>query len=269
MRQAISFVLLLLLFSVFGNSVAFSVPQSKTYQKTRKILSAMDDVRNDHDKLAALFSVGDERIQDLILALDDPDTDISLRAQIVIRYLGSAKGMKSLIEWYNKRPNGHPIAGPIPLPLTEWDYQFIDSNLISRSPDTWKEIGVQYIYALAIDDADRSKRTLDAIVKNAGSVNENTFVGKALQQIQTGRPKRLIAVERDLAREVLENAFFISAKDHKHATAHLLGLDGKKDKALVELYINRGRLSQEWYHVVMSKCGQGWSFFSITQVAIS
>jgi hypothetical protein len=252
-----------------GNRAVSSALESGTYQNTRKLLSAMGDVRRDNDKLAALFKVGDERIQDLIRALDDPDSGISLRAQIVIRYLGSAEGLKGLTEWYRKQPNGHPIAGPIPLPLSDWDYNFINTNLIGKPAETWREIGVRYIYALAIDDSQQSKRALDAMMKNASTVNGLTFLGQAINQIRSGRPMDLITGKKDPAKLVLNNAFFVSPEDRKHARARLLGFNGKKDKALVEVYINRGRLAEEWYHVVIRKHGEGWKFFSITQVAVS
>lgn len=268
-RHTISLVLLLLLFAVSGNRVVFSALESKTYQNTRKMLSAMDDVRSDSDKLAALFKVGDERIQDLIRALDDPDSDISLRAQVVIRYLGNAEGMKGLTEWYSKQPNGYTIAGPVPSPLSEWDFKIINTNALSKSPETWGDLDVQYIYALAVDDSEKSKTVLNAMIKRANGIEESTFLGRAIKQVQTGRPRDLITGEKGLAKLVLDNAFFVSAGDHKHATARLLALNGNKNKALIEVYINRGRLAEEWYHVVMKKCGQRWKFFSITPVAVS
>jgi HEAT repeat protein len=268
-RHTISVALLLVLFAVPGNRAAFSAPESRTYQNTRKLLSAMDDVRSDSDELAALFKVGDERIQDLIRALEDPDSDVNLRAQMVIRYLGNAEGMKVLTEWYSKQPNEYPIAGPVPLPLSEWDYKFINMNLIDKPPQTWRERGVQYIHALAVDDSQQSKTVLDAMVKSASGVDENTFVGYAIKQVRMGQPRKILPMEKDLAKLVLDNAFFVSTQDHKQASARLLGLNGKKDKALVEVYINRGRLAEEWHHVVIRKCGQGWKFFSITPVAVS
>ncbi len=107
------------------------------------------------------------------------------------------------------------------------------------------------------------------MVKSATGIDESTFVGYAIKRIKTARPRDLITGEKDLAKLVLDNAFFVAPEDHKYASARLLGLNGNKNKALVEVYINRGRLAEEWYHVVIRKCGQGWKFFSITQVAVS
>jgi hypothetical protein len=268
-RRIIKLGLFFLLFAVSGGQVVFSAPESRMYQNTRKLLSAMDNVRSDSDKLAALFKVGDERIRDLIHALDDPDSDIRVRAQIIIRYLGNAEGMKALTEWYSKQQNEHPIAGPVPLPLSDWDYKFINMNLIGKAPQTWGDRGVQYIYALEVDDCQQSKTVLDAMINSASGVDENTFVGYAIKRVRMGQPTKVLPAEKDLAKLVLDNAFFLSTQDHKQASARLRGFSGKKDKALVEVYINRGRLAEEWYHVVIRKCEQGWKFFSITQVAVS
>jgi hypothetical protein len=268
MRQTMKCLSLLLLLFVFDSESTFSSPQPKTYQHTRRLLAALDDVKNNGDKLAVLFNVGDQRIQDLIQALDDTDGDISLHAQIMIRYLGNAEGMKHLIEWYNKHPTEYKIAGPVPLPLTDWDYKFVDTNLMPRPPETWREIGVRYLYALAIDSSERSQKALQALLKNATPVNENTFVGHTVNQLQTARPNTALS-GKDVASLVRENAFFLSSSDRRRTTTRLLALNGTKDKALVEVYINRGRLAEEWYHVVMSKCGRGWKYFSITQISVS
>ncbi len=268
-RLTNSLALLLLLVTVRGDCAAFSVPQSTTYQSTRQLLSTMDAVKNDSDQLAALFKVGDQRVEDLVRALDDPEREISVRAQIVIRYLGNVRGMAALLQWYEKHPIEQPIAGPIPLPLSAWDYEFINFNLIEKPPETWREIGVRYIYALAMDDSDLSKKTLDRLMKNASAVNPETFVGGAIRQVQRERPTNLMAGEKDLATLVLDNAFFVSAGDRKHSKAQVLALNSNKDKVLVEIHINRGHLAEEWHHVVIKKCGQGWKFFSITQVAVS
>ncbi|MCU1266967.1 MAG: hypothetical protein JWM21_3285 [Acidobacteria bacterium] len=263
------FGLIVLLITVSGNRTVFSTTESRRYQDTRRLLSAMDNVRTDSDKLAVLFKSEDGHIRDLIHALDDPDGDIRLRAQIVIRYLGSVEGMRALFDWYNKQHNELKIAGPVPLPLSEWDYKFINMNLIGKPLRTWGDLGVQYVYALAVDDSKKSKTVLKTMIKNDRGVEENSFVGYAIKRVQMGQPMRLLPKEKDLAKLVLDNAFFIPTPDQRHASARLLGFNAKKDKALIEVNINRGRLAEEWYHVVISKSEQGWKFFSISPVAVS
>ena len=99
---------------------AFPVQQATTYGDTRKLLTSLQDIKDDREVLAALFKNGDARIDDLIEALHDPDRNISLRAQIVIRYLGNETGMKALEDWYSKQSE-ILMSGPIPLPLKERD----------------------------------------------------------------------------------------------------------------------------------------------------
>ena len=246
--------------TIFGQS-------QKTYQNTLKLLSEMNDQISSSDKLAKLFRVGDERIADLLKALDDPNPDISRRAQIVIRYLGNNTGVKGLFEWYDKQKQ-FPVAGPIPLPLTEWDYKVIHAQYINEPPEKW-ERSESYIYALALDGSPKAKEALEKMIKIAGNLDEATVANRAVKRVQASRPARILTSKQDLAELARDNAFFVSPDDRKYTSARLLALNGAKDKALVEVYINRGVLSEEWYHVVIQNGEQGWQFFSITQVAVS
>lgn len=241
----------------------------ETITDTRKLLTAMDDVRTDSDRLAALFRLGDKRIADLIGLLDDPDPKVRLRAQVVIRYLGNEGGMKALREWYSRQKGEYGVAGPIPLPLTEWDYKIIEVDLMARSPQTWLDQGVQYIYALALDGSPRAKAVLAELTKKATGLDESNLIGYALRRVQTRGPRELLNGEENLAKLVLSNAFFIAPEGRKYTSARLLGFNGVKDKALVEVHVNRGTLAEEWYHVVLSKCEHGWRVFSISPVGIS
>ena len=55
-----------------------------------------------------------------------------------------------------------------------------------------------------------------------------------------------------------------------HTTvSRVVAYTAAKDKALVEIYVNRAALAKEWYHVVLKRVGQDWIFFSITVAAIS
>jgi hypothetical protein len=228
----------------------------------------MNDVRINRDKLVILFREGDHRVADLVQLLDDPDRSVSLRAQMVIRYLGNKSGTQALYEWYKKQGE-FSVAGPIPVPLSEWDYNVINANLIDNAPKTWGDYEVRYIYALALDGSVRAKAVLDGLIKSARDLDESNFAGHAIKSVQKRHPDQILIGEKDLAKLVLDHAFFISPRDQKYTSARVLGFNADEDKALVEVYINRGALAEEWYHVVVSKCGQGWVFFSVTQVAIS
>jgi len=93
--------------------------------------------------------------------------------------------------------------------------------------------------------------------------------GEALRRVKAGQPRKVLTGESNLAQLVLKHAFFIDKRSRRHASAQLLGLNGTEDKALVEVHVDRGTLSEEWYHVVISRRENAWKFFSITQVAVS
>jgi hypothetical protein len=263
--KLISAILVLGLFSNAVESHSFS----KTYKDTRKLLSEMQDRHLDSDKLAVLFRIGDESVADLIRALDDSDPDISLRAQVVLCYLGNESGMKALHEWYRRQKHEYRIAGPVPPPLSDWDYDFIKSSLLNEPPQTWRDRAVQYIYALALDYSPRAKAVLDEMVMIAEQLDESSFVKRALKRIEGTEPGRPLAEQKDLARLVRDNAFFVATEDRKYTSVRILGFNAVRDKALVEVHINRGPLAEEWYHVVMSKGECGWKFFAVDPVAIS
>ncbi len=231
---------------------------SKTYANTRKLLAGIDtsNTGGEGNKLAKLFHIGDERINDLIAALGDKDESISLHAQIAIRYLGNPQGMKAIQDRYYKGTENR-TTGPIPLPLAQWDYDFINKNYLNESRLSWGFS--RYIYALALDDSPKAASTLDRMLEKYGQP----------LRFSPERIRMTFESSQDMAQVVLKNAFFISPEDKKYATAQWLAYNGSKDKALVEIYINRGVLIEEWHHVVVSKSERGWRFYSITMVAQS
>jgi len=240
---------------------------SARFEYTRRLLVALDDVKNDRVVLASLFRMGDERIDDLIKALDDPNDKVRLNAQIVIRYLGNESGLNELFEVY-ARSQQVTIAGAIPLPLRKWDYDYIETFYLRSSPD-WDNLSERYVFALALDDSAKSKELLDRVMASAANLDEGLIVDRAIKLVQDSKPNKVFSGNKELATLVLENAFFVAPADLIHTSAKVLALNTSKDKALVEVYINRGTLAEEWYHVIIRKTGQGWKFFSITQVAMS
>jgi hypothetical protein len=251
----------ILIVALSGGLTVASQSPSKTYQDTHKLLSRMDDYDLYPERLAALFRIGDARIGDLAQALDDPDKEISLNAQRVIRYLGNEAGLQGLAGYYRKPRKEYWSSGPIPIPLIDWDYNFIKSNLSSLKEG--------HIYALALDDSAGAKELLASILAANANPQMETFMGRALISVKSSNPNKLLTGSNDLAKLVLKNAFFVGEFDKKYASARLIGFNGAKDKAIIEIYINRGPLSMEKYHVVIRKHENGWKFFSITRVSIS
>ena len=251
--------LTILIIALSGSLATASQSPSKTYQDTRKLYP---------ERLAALFRVGDARINDLIQALDDPNKEISLHAQIVIRYLGNETGLKGLAEYYKKPREEYSWAGPIPIPIIEADYQILN-DYINKPVENLYLLKDAYIYALALDNSARAKELLASIFAANGDLSANTFISRALISVKSNDPNKLLKGGKDLAKVVLENAFFVGKFDKEYASSGLVGFNGAKDKAVVEVYINRGPLSTEKYHVVISKHENGWKFYSITQTSIS
>jgi hypothetical protein len=266
-RYRLDAIIFIITVGVLSGLGLISGQASETYNDTRKLLSALGSVRGMDAQLATLFQTGDERISDLVQALNDPDQTVRRNAQVVIRYLGNDEGMKALIEKYGTSET-IMLAGSVPLPLREWDYKFISTYYQNR-PQEWDTRAGAYIYALAFDGSPKAKAMLDGMVRSANKNEGSAVAHLAIENVQTGQTQKLLTGQDDLAGLVQSNAFFVAPEDRQHTSARLLGLNGLKDKALVEIHINRGRLSEEWYHVVVKKCGPGWKFFSITQVAVS
>jgi hypothetical protein len=263
MYRTFAIVSISLLLSV--NALAFQKVQTKG--ETRELLTALKGVKDSSEVLATLFKTGDGRISDLIDALNDSDRKVSLRAQIVIRYLGNETGMQALDIWYNSQAET-VTAGPVPLPLRERDYISIKVDYVDQPSNRWVSAD-RYIYALALDGSPRAKALLDKMMKRVGMIDDSTVSGYALGRVLASNPRKLLTQQSDLAKMVLKNAFFILPADRAYASSKLLGLNAGKNRALVEVYINRGHLAEEWYHVVISKRGRNWKFFSISQVAVS
>lgn len=116
---------------------------------------------------------------------------------------------------------------------------------------------VGYIYALAFDDSARAKELLTSILAANAVPRIETFMERTLISVKSSNPNKLLMGSKDLAKLVLKNAFFVGAFDKKYASAHLIGFNSAKAKAIVEVYINRGPLSTEKYHVVISKHENG------------
>lgn len=238
------------------------ISQRATGKDILKLLTSLRNSRDDHKVLAALFQNGDAHIEDLISALRRPERNINVPAQIVIRYLGNQKGIKALESWYGEQTE-IVRSGPVPIPLIEADYQWI-------SREHLRDLESSYIYALALDGSPKAQTVLNRVLESYDEDRyAGTAAGEALTRVKTEPPRKFLRGKSDLAQLVLKHAFFVDPRSRRYASAHLLGLNGTKDKALVEVHVDRGTLSEEWYHVVISRHGNVWKFFSITQIAVS
>lgn len=235
----------------------------RTYQKTRKLLSDVD-VTHPNKAFRSLFQIGDARIADLIHALKDKDSEIRRRAQIIIRYLSNPEGIKALHEIYANQ-NESISSGPVPIPLADWDYKFLRSLFFENPQEHWGLLEFNYIFALLLDDSPRADAFLKELEKARGLSEARMFWGT--DDVNNARKK--LSGEADLPKLVLSHAFFVRPSDRQYTSARLVALNGAKDKAFVEIYIDGGVLAEKWWHVVISKQDDGWRFNSIYQAAVS
>lgn len=262
MMNRVKQLALALILSGFIAPLSSAGQSAWSYEDIRRLLAEKSIIED--KTLTTLFSMGDERIQDLIHALDDPNTVVRRNAQVVIRYLGNDTGMKALIEGY-KKSRVYVLAGPIPLPLRDWDYEYIRTQYLKPSGE-WDQSAASYIYALAFAGSSEA----GALLSELSAQMERGVIPYhyALQQVKAIQPSGL-GKETDLAKLVVDNAFFINSDHHEHASGKLLGFNHAKDKALIEVNVGGVPLAEECYHIVLQRRGEGWKFFSVRRVAVS
>ncbi len=246
MRPLICFFLCFLMGS--GLAGAHTAPRGSSRPDIRKLLQKWDYPSAD-SALGKLFSIGDERMDELITALDDPDQEISGKAQRIIRLLGNSRGV-SVVHAKCLKGNCN-ITEVIPIPLDDWDYKVIEANLLRWSNPYEKE----YLIAATLDGSPRAIQYRDRILAKLGK-NAPSLPFENLRDLPKKGRTPEGAVEKDLC--------FVWKDARKFTTTKFLAFNGAKDKALVEVYVNPGALMEEWYLVVLQKRDGGWKYFSIT-----
>jgi hypothetical protein len=76
--------------------------QRKTYARTRRLLLKVEQSPA-NKALKALFEHADERREDLIRAMYDPEHKVSLNAQLILKYLAGQQDIEAIEEWYAYR----------------------------------------------------------------------------------------------------------------------------------------------------------------------
>lgn len=224
-------------------------------------------VGGENKAISKLFEIGDACIDDLISTLNGTDFQMSVAAQEAIRYLGNEKGLKVLDDWNTNNKKSYPVSGPVPIPIMDFDYEMIEVNFLGNDQRDLGLLTSQYLYALAIDkDSPKSKLLFLKLLKRLELVDKESITKRIVDRLKNNYPLKSFPETKSIENAVLENVFFLREEDKKFTTATLLSFNGKKDKALVEITISRGLLSEEWYHVIVRKIGNNWEFFSITFV---
>lgn len=234
--------------------VSYALPllAGQTKPNLRKLLAKMQSGPVDTKHLARAFSIGDANIDELISALDDRDESVSLNAQIVIRYLGNQDGMTALFHRY---ASGQIKAttGAVPVPLSDWDFNQIESRFLCAECrlEGW---GVpEYTYALMLDSSPRATQTLDRLVQKFNP-----------EWLPTTKTDGRFANVEPIAPELLREAFWLTATEKKVTTAKLISVTTDSRKALFEVYVNQGALAEKWFNVVAVREAAGWKIISVT-----
>lgn len=257
--QLVNLVIIFLALFWLNNAV---VAQSLT-PTTRNLLLQLKVDGRQNKNLAILFNEGEDRSNDLAKLLEDSDSIVRINAQIIIRYLNNSNGMNALFSNYEK--NTVNIVGQIPVPLHAWDYEFVNSTLLDK-PENFGQISTEYLYALALDKSPCSRKLLLELIKTAKLAKTDPFVINTVINENFGKSFRVEGSD-DLAKIVLKNSTFLSDIAKKNSTAKIIAYNSDKSKSLIEIYVNYGVLAEETYHIVVSKTGDFWSIFSISQIA--
>lgn len=214
------------------------------------------------DSLSTLFNVGDDRIEDLLTALDDEDEVVRRNAQVVIRYLGNEVGMNRLLNQYARSSTNY-LSGPVPLPLRDWDYRYIREYYVKGSSG-WDSRATSYIYALALDGS----RSATALLNELNSGKNKTLRHFALDRVMRNAGNVAKLMNGKLPDVILDNAFFLDPEDRDQASARVLSYNYSRTKCLIVVWA--GSIPPtETYHVVVQRYGEKWAFFSVTQVSVS
>ena len=235
----------------------------------RQLLVEYDNTASNTTALAALFERADTSVDELVRLLDDPDEKVSISAQRVIRYSGNPTAVQKLYSWYDQRlleDGVYVSSGPIVVPLPDKDYRRIERSLQSEEMSLSRD--EEFIYALALDNSPKAKAMLDRI-KTEVRFEEGTSGHHAIDRIVSGDPQQICPDVRDVSQWLPRKAFFLSDSDRKFTTARILGYNGSRTRVLVDVYINRGVLAEEWFHVVLEKGAIGWRFVAIYQTGVS
>jgi hypothetical protein len=95
-------ILTLFLIALLGFQSSWAQGKIDSYRETRKWLLKVDRQPGNRE-LRKLFEKADTRMPDLLRALDDPQKEISVNAQVIIMYLAAPKGLAALEKWYRRQ----------------------------------------------------------------------------------------------------------------------------------------------------------------------
>ena len=123
-------------------------------------------------------------------------------------------------------------------------------------------MAIEYLFALILDGSPKALAVLHKIFERLRKHWHDYLASRYEEMLAANKS---LVTEGDLGNMVLKNAFFLSQRELRRTTAKLMSFNLTKDKALI--WVNVDYAAQ--YHVVVSKCGQEWKYYSIRLAVIS
>jgi hypothetical protein len=258
------FTVLLLCFLFI--SCSSSNQSQNTYEDTKKLLSSET---GSHENFIKLFRIGDERVDDLITALNDQDRTVRINAQIIIRSLGNPKATKEMYQWLSenalKEKDWFPT-NPIPIPIDEWEYRFEEKSYMYSSRSNLKDG-----YALFLDNSDKAKAALEKFIEQENNNPYGLGEAKKLERFRKLQIGQTFQENGDLANAVLQTPFFQFKTDSdtnvkespEKLKSRLITYNSTRTKALLEAQNSDGT-----YSVIVEKVEKGWKIYSVIRATI-
>lgn len=250
----------LLFFSCSSNNES-----QNTYEETRKLLN---EPIISNENFIKLFQIADDRIEDLIAALNDKDKNVRYNAQKIIRYMGNPKATESMYQWLSKnalKEKEEFPTNPIPIPINNWEYRFEEKSYMYPSRSNLKGS-----YALFLDNSDKAQATLNKFIAQENANPYDLGEGEKLERLRELQIGQTFQENGDLAKAVLQTPFFQVRTDEPNKKTNLEKLKSElitynaaKTKALIGVQNEDGTLE-----VVAKKVEDGWKFYSILRVSV-
>jgi hypothetical protein len=252
-------------FLVLGFIAIFSLLKP---QQLPEVDSRVEEIlRSDsfqYSGMAQIFQRGTSLIPQLVSDLNNPDDTVSDNAQLMLRIIGDEGGIEALHDWYGKpRPVLRIVNGPIPSPLTDWDYKHIETAILSRPYREWKTEGVNYLIALVVDGSPRAKEMLKKMLGDAPIESDGvTPVSELASRIRKGPTQGQLCTSPAGAIEdvVFENAFFLTPGERRRTEVKVLGYDDQNQSALVTV----SQMFGNTFLVVLARTGSCWRYRSVS-----
>jgi hypothetical protein len=214
--------------------------------------------------MTKIFALGSAAVPLLVEALDDPEREVSDKAQRMLRLIGDEAGIRALHDWYGTpRPETRVVGSPVAVPIQEWDFRQIE-RVLDEAPQSFAKTSESYLLALAIDGSPRAERALARAFEALGDrAHSITVVPPVMDHIAAGREQARACVPGKPEAFLRGNSFFLSPEDQGDTTIRLLAQADEKKRALLAT----SQIFGGTYLIVLRNTGGCWRFLSVEHYA--